>query len=39
LHVSVADGRRLQPVYLGEAACLRPDLHAPGAVGLISATR
>jgi len=26
LHVSVADGRRLQPVYLGEAACLRPDL-------------
>ena len=28
LHVSVADGRRLQPVYLGEATCLRPDLHA-----------
>jgi len=26
LHVSVADGRRLQPVYLGGAACLRPDL-------------
>jgi chorismate mutase len=26
LHVSVADGRRLQPVYLGDAACLRPDL-------------
>jgi chorismate mutase len=26
LHVSVADGRRLRPVYLGEAACLRPDL-------------
>ena len=26
LHVSVADGRRLQPVYLGEAARLRPDL-------------
>ena len=39
LHVSVADGRRLQPVYLGEAACLRPDLHAPSAVGLVSATR
>jgi chorismate mutase len=26
LHVSVADGRRLQAVYLGGAACLRPDL-------------
>lgn len=26
LHVSVADGRRLRPVYLGDAACLRPDL-------------
>jgi chorismate mutase len=26
LHVSVSDGRRLQPVYLGDAACLRPDL-------------
>ena len=26
LHVSVVDGRRLQPVYLGDAACLRPDL-------------
>jgi chorismate mutase len=26
LHVSVADGRRLTPVYLGDAACLRPDL-------------
>lgn len=26
LHVSVLDGRRLQPVYLGDAACLRPDL-------------
>ena len=31
LHVSVADGRRLTPVYLGHAACLRPDL-APVAV-------
>ena len=30
LHVSVADGRRLRPVYLGEAACLRPDLAASG---------
>ena len=26
LHVSVADGRRLTPVYLGDAAVLRPDL-------------
>ena len=26
LHVSVADGRRLQAIYLGGAACLRPDL-------------
>jgi chorismate mutase len=26
LHVSVSDGRRLTPVYLGDAACLRPDL-------------
>ena len=26
LHVSVGDGRRLTPVYLGEAASLRPDL-------------
>lgn len=30
LHVSVADGRRLTPVYLGDAACLRPDLVASG---------
>jgi len=29
LHVSVADGRRLTPVYLGDAVCLRPDL-VPG---------
>ena len=28
LHVSVSDGRRLRPVYLGEAATLRPDLDA-----------
>jgi chorismate mutase len=26
LHVSVCDGRRLTPVYLGDAASLRPDL-------------
>jgi chorismate mutase len=26
LHVSVSDGRRLTPVYLGDAVCLRPDL-------------
>ncbi len=29
LHVSVLDGRRLHPVYLGEAASLRPDLMTP----------
>ncbi|HEX6053508.1 MAG TPA: chorismate mutase, partial [Gemmatimonadaceae bacterium] len=29
LHVSVPDGRRLNHVYLGEAASLRPDLMAP----------
>ena len=29
LHVSVLDGRRLNPVYLGDAASLRPDLTAP----------
>jgi chorismate mutase len=28
LHVSVVDGRRLRPVYLGAAAHLRPDLAA-----------
>ena len=28
LHVSVSDGRRLRPIYLGEAAGLRPDLDA-----------
>ena len=28
LHVSVSDGRRLTPVYLGKATCLRPDLLA-----------
>ena len=34
LHVSVSDGRRLTPVYLGDAVCLRPDLaHATAAVG------
>ena len=26
LHVSVSDGRRLTPVYLGDAVALRPDL-------------
>ena len=30
LHVAVVDGRRLQPVYLGDAACLRPDLAPVG---------
>jgi len=33
LHVSVADGRRLTPVYLGDAARLRPDLAAVAATG------
>jgi chorismate mutase len=33
LHVSVSDGRRLQPVYLGDAACLRPDLASLAASG------
>jgi len=33
LHVSVADGRRLTPVYLGDAAALRPDLVAPAVMG------
>lgn len=32
LHVSVADGRRLTPIYLGDAAALRPDLVDAGAV-------
>jgi chorismate mutase len=30
LHVSVSDGRRLTPIYLGNAAGLRPDLLAAG---------
>lgn len=33
LHVSVSDGRRLTPVYLGDAACLRPDLQAAVTAG------
>jgi chorismate mutase len=33
LHVSVADGRRLTPVYLGDAAMLRPDLAPVAAMG------
>lgn len=36
LHVSVTDGRRLQPVYLGDAACLRPDLVASGFIPRLS---
>lgn len=36
LHVSVSDGRRLTPVYLGDAACLRPDL-APAAAATVGA--
>jgi chorismate mutase len=38
LHVSVADGRRLTPVYLGHAARLRPDL-APLAVAATAGAR
>jgi chorismate mutase len=30
LHVSVSDERRLQPVYLGRASVLRPDLTGDG---------
>jgi chorismate mutase len=33
LHVSVADGRRLTPVYLGDAALLRPDLASAAVMG------
>ena len=33
LHVSVADGRRLTPVYLGDAALLRPDLASATVMG------
>jgi chorismate mutase len=33
LHVSVTDGRNLTPVYLGDAACLRPDLLPAVATG------
>ena len=32
LHVSVSDERRLQPVYLGRASDLRPDLIAANAI-------
>ncbi len=33
LHVSVTDGRHLTPVYLGDAACLRPGLTPVAATG------
>jgi chorismate mutase len=33
LHVSVADGRRLTPVYLGDAVLLRPDLASAAVMG------
>ena len=33
LHVSVPDGRRLTPVYLGDAALLRPDLASATLMG------
>ncbi len=39
LHVSVWDGRRLTPVYLGDAACLRPDLLAAGSGGIMGGAR
>ena len=39
LHVNVADGRRLTPVYLGNAACLRPDLLAAGPHALTAEAR
>jgi chorismate mutase len=37
LHVSVTDGRRLTPVYLGDAACLRPDLASAASTGPVGA--
>jgi chorismate mutase len=37
LHVSVTDGRRLTPVYLGDAACLRPDLAPAASAGPVGA--
>ena len=39
LHVSVPDGRSLTPVYLGGAACLRPDLVSVAAAGSNGAAR
>ncbi|HEX5072639.1 MAG TPA: chorismate mutase [Gemmatimonadaceae bacterium] len=39
LHVNVVDGRRLTPVYLGNAACLRPDLLAAGPHALTAEAR
>ena len=39
LHVSVSDGRRLTPVYLGNAAGLRPDLLAAASRAIMAEAR
>ena len=39
LHVSVSDGRRLTPIYLGHAACLRPDLLAATSTAVTAEAR
>ena len=39
LHVSVSDGRRLTPIYLGNAACLRPDLLAAASTAITAEAR
>ena len=39
LHVSVPDGRRLTPVYLGNAAGLRPDLFATASCTITAEAR
>ena len=39
LHVSVSDGRRLTPIYLGHAACLRPDLLAAASTAITAEAR
>ena len=39
LHVSVSDGRRLPPIDLGNAACLRPDLLAAASTAITAEAR
>jgi len=39
LHVSVSDGRRLTPIYLGHAAGLRPDLLAAASTAITAEAR